>query len=273
MSELARGFKCILVCDTNNFVVNLGVEYIRNEAGADTLNLMRAALAGGQYRGGIRLNSYYLDIRVLILQVLAGAGYGAAGAYACNEDVNLVTGLLPDLGTGGCVVRSRVCRVYELTGDEAVRGLLSQLVCLCNRTGHTLRAFGQNQLSAVCLQHVAAFNAHGFRHGEDDAVAAGSCNCCQTDAGVAGGRLDNGCARLECTGLLGLVDHGVCDTILNGTGRIKVLQLCENLCISASLSCKLFSRIQRGVADQVGEALFNIRHGINRLSKLRKIRM
>ena len=91
MSELARGFKCILVCYTNNFVVNLGVEYIRNEAGADTLNLMRAALAGGQYRGGIRLNSYYLDIRVLILQVLAGASYGAAGAYACNEDVNLVT--------------------------------------------------------------------------------------------------------------------------------------------------------------------------------------
>lgn len=78
VSELARGFKCILVCYTNNFVVNLGIEYIRNKAGADTLNLMRAALAGGQYRGGIRLNSYYLDIRVLILQVLAGAGYGAA---------------------------------------------------------------------------------------------------------------------------------------------------------------------------------------------------
>ena len=95
MCKLARGFKCILVRYTNNFVVNLGVEYIRNKAGADTLNLMRAALAGGQYRGGIRLNSYYLDIRVLILQVLAGAGYGAASAYACNEDVNLVTGLLP----------------------------------------------------------------------------------------------------------------------------------------------------------------------------------
>ena len=97
MSELARGFKCILVCYTNNFVVNLGVEYIRNKAGADTLNLMRAALAGGQYRGGIRLNSYYLDIRVLILQVLAGAGYGAAGAYACNEDVNLVTGTVSQI--------------------------------------------------------------------------------------------------------------------------------------------------------------------------------
>ena len=85
------------------------------------LDLMRAALAGGQYRGGIRLNSNYLDIRVLILQVLAGAGYGAAGAYACNEDVNLVAGLLPDLGAGGCVVCSWVCRVYELTRDEAVR--------------------------------------------------------------------------------------------------------------------------------------------------------
>ena len=116
VSELARGFKCILVCYTNNFVVNLGVGVHPDEAGADTLNLMRAALAGGQYRGGIRLNSYYLDIRGPDpFRVLAGAGYGAAGAYACNEDVNLVTGLLPDLGAGGCVVCSRVCRVYELT--------------------------------------------------------------------------------------------------------------------------------------------------------------
>ena len=97
MCKLARGFKCVLVCYTNNFVVNLGIEYIRNKAGADTLNLMRAALAGGQYRGGIRLNSYYLDIRILILQYLP-VPVTVPPVHACNEDVNLVTGLLPDLG-------------------------------------------------------------------------------------------------------------------------------------------------------------------------------
>ena len=82
-------------CYTNDFVVNLGVEYIRNEACADALNLVRAALAGGQDRRGIRLNGNNLDVRVLVLQVLAGAGDGAAGADACNEDINLAIGLLP----------------------------------------------------------------------------------------------------------------------------------------------------------------------------------
>ena len=159
MSELARGFKCILVCYTNNFVVNLGVEYIRNEAGADTLNLMRAALAGGQYRGGIRLNSYYLDIRVLILQVLAGAGYGAAGAYACNEDVNLVTGLLPNLGASGCVVCSRVCRVYELTRDEAVRGLSpASSFAFAIAPDMPFVPSVRTSSAPYAFQHVAAFN-------------------------------------------------------------------------------------------------------------------
>ena len=53
---------------TNNFVVNSWAEYIRNEAGANTLNLCGLPFAGGQYRGGIRLNSNYLDIRIPILQ-------------------------------------------------------------------------------------------------------------------------------------------------------------------------------------------------------------
>ena len=85
VGELARCIEGILVLYTDDLVVNLGVEHIRNEACADALNLVRAALAGGQDRRGIRLNGNNLDVRVLVLEVLAGAGDGAAGADACNK--------------------------------------------------------------------------------------------------------------------------------------------------------------------------------------------
>ena len=167
----------------------------------------------------------------------------------------------------------RVCRVYELAGDEAVRGFLCQLVSLCDRAGHALGTFGQNQLRAVSLEHIAALDGHGFRHGQDDVVAAGRRNSRQTDTGVAGGRLDDGRARLECAGSLGLIDHCVCDTVLDRTGRIEILELGENGCVCrVNVLSEFLSRIQRGVADQISEALFNIRHGVYRLSKFRKIK-
>ena len=223
---------------------------------------MRAALAGGQDRRGIRLNGNNLDVRVLVLEVLAGAGDGAAGADACNKNIDLAVGLLPDLRAGGRIVRGRVCRVDELTRDKAVRGLLRKLICLRDRTGHTLCALGQNQLRAVSLEHIAALDGHGLGHGEDDAVAASRRDSRQTDAGVAGGRLDDGSARLECAGSLSLVDHGVCDTVLDRAGRIEVFEFCKDGGVGADLLCEFFSRVQRSVADQISKALFNIRHGV-----------
>ena len=188
MGELARSFEGILVLYTDDLVVNLGVEHIRNEACADALNFVRAALAGGQDRRGVRLNGNNLDVRVLVLEVL--------GTDACNKNIDLAVGLLPDLRAGGRIVRGRVCRVDELTRDKAVRGLLRKLICLRDRAGHTLCALGQNQLRAVGLEHIAALDGHGLGHGEDDAVAAGRRDSRQTDAGVAGGRLDDGSPRL-----------------------------------------------------------------------------
>ena len=212
---------------------------------------MRAALAGGQDRRGVRLNGNNLDVRVLVLEVLAGAGDGAAGTDACNKNIDLAVGLLPDLRAGGRIVRGRVCRVDELTRDKAVRGLLRKLICLRDRAGHTLCALGQNQLRAVGLEHIAALDGHGLGHGEDDAVAAGRRDSRQTDAGVAGGRLDDDRARLEQALCLCVVDHCLCDAVLDTAGRIEVLELRQNLCFEVLLLLDMHQLQKRSVADQL----------------------
>ena len=52
----------------------------------------------------------------LLLQVLASTGQRAAGADAVDQVVDLASSLRPQLGPGGLVVRSWVCRVLELVG-------------------------------------------------------------------------------------------------------------------------------------------------------------
>ena len=84
----------------------------------------------------------------------------------------------------------------------------------------------------------------------------------QTDAGVAGSRLNDGSTRLECAGSLSLVDHGVCDTVLDRAGRIEVFEFCKDGGVGADFLCEFFSCVQRSVADQISKALFNIRHGV-----------
>ena len=113
----------ILILYREYFIVNGSVQYLRNEAGADTLNLVSACGSFGQNRRGCRLYSDYFHVRILFFQIFTGSGDGSAGSYACYEDVNGSVGILPDLRTGGLKVDLRVGRVYKLAGDKAVRDL------------------------------------------------------------------------------------------------------------------------------------------------------
>ena len=71
--ELARR-KRILVGNGNDFVVNSGVEHLRNKARTDSLNLVGAGNAGGEHRGGRRLNGYDLDGGIPGLQIFQSVG-------------------------------------------------------------------------------------------------------------------------------------------------------------------------------------------------------
>ena len=90
----------------------------------------------------------------------------------------------------------RVCRVVELSRDEAVLNGCCQLICLGDGPLHALGAVCQNNLCTVSFQDVSALHAHGLRHGEDHAVALGCCDGCQADTGVTGSGLDDDGAGL-----------------------------------------------------------------------------
>ena len=103
--------------------------------------------------------------------------------------------------------------------------LADDLLGLLHGAAHALGAGGQDDLGAVRAQHDPAFGGHGFRHGQDDLVAAGRAHHGQGDSGVAGRAFDDGAAGLEGTGLLGSVDDGDADPVLDAVGRVVELQL------------------------------------------------
>ena len=155
----------------------------------------------------------------------------------------------------------RVGRVDKLTGDKAVGDLRSQLVGLCDRTLHALRAVREHELRAIGLHDLAALHAHGLRHNDDDAVASGRGDGRQADAGVAGGRLDDDRAGLEDALGLCVIDHGLGDTVLDRTGRVEVLQLSQDLGLQALGSLDMSEFQQRGMADQLVSGSVDFAHG------------
>ena len=75
------------------------------------------------------------------------------------------------LRTCGSFMHCRVCRIYKLSRDKAVRDLFGKFFCLCDCSGHSLCSFCQYQFCSVRFQDVSSFYAHRLRHGKDDAIS------------------------------------------------------------------------------------------------------
>ena len=120
----------------------------------------------------------------------------------------------------------RVRGVVELTRHPRTGSQLGEnLLGFGDRALHSLGSFGEHDTTAEGAQHVPAFDRHGFRHGEDAAVAAGDGGVGDADAGVAARRLDDHHARLQRPALDGVVDHGRPDAVLHGVERIEAFVL------------------------------------------------
>ena len=155
----------------------------------------------------------------------------------------------------------RIGRIDKLSGDKAARNRGGQLICLGNRALHALCALGEHQLRAVSTHELSAFDGHGLRHDDDDAIAACRRDRRKADARVAGGRLDDGRTRLQNAACLGVVDHGLGDAVLDGTGGIKILQFCKNLCLQAVRGLEMRQLQQRRMADELVGRGVNMGHG------------
>ena len=67
----------------------------------------------------------------------------------------------------------RVGRVAELLEqEEFFRVAGDNFFSFLDGAFHALGAFGQHQVSAQGLQQLAAFDAHGFRHGQRQFITA-----------------------------------------------------------------------------------------------------
>ena len=213
----------------------------------------------GEQRGVLGLHGDNLNVGVLLLQVLTRTGDGAAGTDAGHENVDLAVGSFPNLGAGGLVVNGGVSLVGELRSQDSVLGVGNDFLSLLHGAAHTLGTGGQHDLRTVCAQQDAALSGHGLGHGQDDAVATSRTDHGQGDTGVTGGALDDGAAGLQSAGLLGGVDDGAADTVLDGTCGVVELELDGD--VTGQALVQTVQADQGSLADSLDDAVDNLCHG------------
>ena len=109
--------------------------------------------------------------------------------------VDLAVGVVPDLLGRGAAVDLGIGRVLELLRHDGVRDLGLQLLGRAMAPFMPMRAGRQHELGAEERQHLAALDRHGLRHDQDQPIAARGRDEGERDAGIAGGRLDQGARR------------------------------------------------------------------------------
>ena len=219
---------------------------------------MRTGNTLRQHRRALRFHCYNLNIRVLGLQVSTHAADGSAGSNASNKDIYRSIGIIPDFHTCGLFMDCRVGWIGKLGWNEAVRQFRCQFVCLFDGALHPLCTLGQYQFCTICLHQVPALNAHGFRHGDNQAIASCCCNRSQTNSGVAAGRFNEDTARLQQTLCFCIVHHCLGDSILYAASRIEVFQLAEQLGFQVFVLFQMSQFQQRRFSNQIGNFLINM---------------
>src|SRR5580765_3356679 len=103
--------------DVDDLVVDLAVEDLGDEVGAEALDLVAGGRTPVEDRRLGRLHRDDLDVGLAALEDLADAGDRAAGTDPGHDDVDLAVGVLPDLLGRGLAVDLGVRRVGELAGQ------------------------------------------------------------------------------------------------------------------------------------------------------------
>src|SRR5262249_53411011 len=100
--------------DGNDFVDHAAIEHLRDEAGADALNRVRADAAARERRCARRLDRDDQAARPPLLEHLSDTRDGSAGAHAGHERVDVATRIIPDFFGSGAAMYFGIGRVAEL---------------------------------------------------------------------------------------------------------------------------------------------------------------
>ena len=153
----------------------------------------------------------------------------AAGAVAGDPIVErLAFEIVDDFARGGPRVNVGVGFVLELARQKPA-ARLGELEGLGDHAHAALRRRRQHHLGAEEAHQLAPLDAEGLRHGDDQRIALLRAHHRQPDAGIAGGRLDDGLSGLELPRLLGGLDDAEREAILDRAQRIERLDLDEQV--------------------------------------------
>jgi hypothetical protein len=166
---------------------------------------------------------------------------------ALTKWVTRPSGVAPDFGTGGFVVRQRVVGVAELVEHPPLPFPLQPRGQIA-RTLHAFFLAHQNQFGAVGPHRRPPLGALVFRHDQLQAVTLHRRDHRQRDAGIAAGRLDQHIAGPDLAARLGLPDHAQRRPVLDRTGGIVAFQFSQNE--TAGVSRQPPQPNQRGIANR-----------------------
>ena len=153
-----------------------------------------------------------------------------------------------------------VGRVLELLGDEGPGVRVAQLLRLAYGAGHAFASRREHQPCAEGLQQLAAFEAHGLRHGEDERVAFDGGDPGQPDARVAAGGFDDKASGAEPSVALRRLDQAECGPVLHASAGIEAFQFHEDAGGQPFLLLYVGDFQQGRVADQFGQRAINLFH-------------
>ena len=260
-SKLTTCLEGLFIRDGDDLIVDVCIERLGYEAGADALDAVRSASALGKHGRVRRLHGNDPHARVLLLQVCARAADRATGTDASNQDVDLSISASPDLGPRRAIVNRRVGRVGELRRDERIGIFVRKLLRLCDCALHAVCARREHELGTIGAHELAALDRHGVGHHNDNAVASRGGDGSKANAGVATRWLDDDRVGIEQTVCLGLVDHGLRDAVLNRAGRLEVLDLADEPGAQTVVVFVIRQLDKRRVADELEDILVYA-HGI-----------
>ena len=219
---------------------------------------MGACLAAGKDRRVRRLNSYRPELRLPFLDDLGHAGDRAARPHPSHQDVHLTIGIAPYLLGGGLTVDHGVSGVLELLWHEGAGMAGDDLLGFPHGACHSLRPGGEDKLRPENGEKLSSLDGHGVGHGEDESVALGGADEGEGYAGVAAGRLDDQRILGDTAILLGRLDHGDADPVLNAAAGIEGLQLCHHRGLQPR--GHLVQSDERGIADELRDIIGDLSH-------------
>ena len=157
------------------------------------------------------------------------------------------------LGAGALLVREGVGLVAVLVEHHPVGVLARDLLGDAHGLVGAAGGGRGDDLGAPHAQQLAPLLGGVLGHHADDAVALELGRHRQRDAGVAAGRLEDRAAGTQGAVLLGLLDHPQRRPVLDGAGRVAVLELGPEAYVGAGRQPR--QPDQRRAADRVQQAV------------------